>query len=137
MLGSDHAPHTLEEKSKTYPASPSGMTGVQTLVPNPVRGDVVGRVIRPAMTRSPKILSPLAVACSATMSGGITTPALAHHSNAMYGDTVTEFKQVTITKFAWANPHTLISFDAKDAKDREESGKVRVSSRRLLRIMFI
>jgi dihydroorotase len=33
ILGSDHAPHTLEEKSKTYPASPSGMTGVQTLVP--------------------------------------------------------------------------------------------------------
>ena len=33
MLGSDHAPHTLEEKQKTYPASPSGMTGVQTLVP--------------------------------------------------------------------------------------------------------
>ncbi len=33
VLGSDHAPHTLEEKRKTYPASPSGMTGVQTLVP--------------------------------------------------------------------------------------------------------
>jgi dihydroorotase len=33
ILGSDHAPHTLEEKSKPYPASPSGMTGVQTLVP--------------------------------------------------------------------------------------------------------
>jgi dihydroorotase len=33
VLGSDHAPHTLEEKSATYPASPSGMTGVQTLVP--------------------------------------------------------------------------------------------------------
>ena len=33
MLGSDHAPHTLEEKAKPYPASPSGMTGVQTLVP--------------------------------------------------------------------------------------------------------
>ena len=33
VLGSDHAPHTLEEKSKAYPASPSGMTGVQTLVP--------------------------------------------------------------------------------------------------------
>jgi dihydroorotase len=33
VLGSDHAPHTLEEKSKTYPQSPSGMTGVQTLVP--------------------------------------------------------------------------------------------------------
>ncbi len=33
VLGSDHAPHLLEEKAKAYPASPSGMTGVQTLVP--------------------------------------------------------------------------------------------------------
>jgi dihydroorotase len=33
VLGSDHAPHTLEEKAKSYPASPGGMTGVQTLVP--------------------------------------------------------------------------------------------------------
>jgi dihydroorotase len=33
VLGSDHAPHSLEEKNKTYPKSPSGMTGVQTLVP--------------------------------------------------------------------------------------------------------
>jgi dihydroorotase len=33
VLGSDHAPHTLAEKAKPYPDSPSGMTGVQTLVP--------------------------------------------------------------------------------------------------------
>jgi dihydroorotase len=33
VLGSDHAPHTAEEKSAAYPATPSGMTGVQTLVP--------------------------------------------------------------------------------------------------------
>jgi dihydroorotase len=33
VLGSDHAPHTLDEKAKPYPDSPSGMTGVQTLVP--------------------------------------------------------------------------------------------------------
>lgn len=33
VLGSDHAPHTIEEKEKPYPESPSGMTGVQTLVP--------------------------------------------------------------------------------------------------------
>ena len=33
VLGSDHAPHTREEKDKTYPDTPSGMTGVQTLVP--------------------------------------------------------------------------------------------------------
>lgn len=33
VLGSDHAPHLLDEKAKPYPESPSGMTGVQTLVP--------------------------------------------------------------------------------------------------------
>ncbi|MCG6122364.1 MAG: dihydroorotase [Microvirga sp.] len=33
VLGSDHAPHTREEKDAVYPATPSGMTGVQTLVP--------------------------------------------------------------------------------------------------------
>jgi dihydroorotase len=33
IVGSDHAPHTLEEKAKPYPASPSGMPGVQTLLP--------------------------------------------------------------------------------------------------------
>ena len=33
VIGSDHAPHTLAEKAKPYPASPSGMPGVQTLLP--------------------------------------------------------------------------------------------------------
>jgi len=33
VLGSDHAPHTREEKDHVYPESHSGMTGVQTLVP--------------------------------------------------------------------------------------------------------
>jgi dihydroorotase len=33
VLGSDHAPHTRDEKLMAYPQSPSGMTGVQTLVP--------------------------------------------------------------------------------------------------------
>lgn len=32
-IGSDHAPHTREEKAKPYPQSPSGMPGVQTLLP--------------------------------------------------------------------------------------------------------
>jgi len=32
VIGSDHAPHTREEKDKTYPDTPSGMPGVQTLV---------------------------------------------------------------------------------------------------------
>ncbi len=29
-IATDHAPHTLEEKAKPYPASPSGMPGVET-----------------------------------------------------------------------------------------------------------
>jgi dihydroorotase len=33
LIGSDHAPHTKEEKARPYPASPSGMPGVQTIVP--------------------------------------------------------------------------------------------------------
>lgn len=33
VVGSDHAPHTLEEKAVPYPGSPSGMPGVQTLLP--------------------------------------------------------------------------------------------------------
>lgn len=33
IIGSDHAPHTLEEKNKPYPQSPSGFPGVQTLIP--------------------------------------------------------------------------------------------------------
>ncbi|MEM7646589.1 MAG: amidohydrolase family protein, partial [Pseudomonadota bacterium] len=33
VVASDHAPHTTEEKEKTYPGSPSGLTGVQTIVP--------------------------------------------------------------------------------------------------------
>jgi len=33
VVGSDHAPHTAEEKAAAYPASPSGMPGVQTQLP--------------------------------------------------------------------------------------------------------
>lgn len=33
VIGSDHAPHTRDEKNKTYPDTPSGMPGVQTLAP--------------------------------------------------------------------------------------------------------
>ncbi len=33
VIGSDHAPHTIEEKNKPYPQSPSGLPGVQTLIP--------------------------------------------------------------------------------------------------------
>ncbi|MBN8528291.1 MAG: dihydroorotase [Caulobacterales bacterium] len=44
VLGSDHAPHTLEEKARPYPASPSGMPGVQTLVPVMLTHVAAGRL---------------------------------------------------------------------------------------------
>jgi len=44
LLGSDHAPHTLEEKAKTYPNTPSGMTGVQTILPVMLRHVAEGRM---------------------------------------------------------------------------------------------
>lgn len=44
VIGSDHAPHTLEEKSRPYPASPSGMPGVQTLLPIMLHHVNAGRV---------------------------------------------------------------------------------------------
>ena len=33
VFGSDHAPHTRAEKAAPYPQSPSGMPGVQTMLP--------------------------------------------------------------------------------------------------------
>jgi dihydroorotase len=33
VVGSDHAPHTRAEKAEVYPASPSGLPGVETLLP--------------------------------------------------------------------------------------------------------
>ena len=44
VIGSDHAPHTLEEKAKPYPASPSGMPGVQTLLPIMLNHHAEGRL---------------------------------------------------------------------------------------------
>jgi dihydroorotase len=33
FIATDHAPHTLEEKAKVYPNTPSGMPGVETSLP--------------------------------------------------------------------------------------------------------
>jgi dihydroorotase len=44
VIGSDHAPHTGEEKAKPYPESPSGMPGVQTLLPLMLTHVAAGRL---------------------------------------------------------------------------------------------
>jgi hypothetical protein len=44
------------------------------------------------------------------------TPVLAHHGNVAYENKIVAFKQATVTKFLWSNPHSLIDFDVKDDK---------------------
>ena len=43
FIATDHAPHTLEEKAKGYPNSPSGMPGVETSLPLMLTQAVEGR----------------------------------------------------------------------------------------------
>jgi len=40
----------------------------------------------------------------------------AHHGAAAFENTVVVFKEATVTKFLWANPHTIVMFDVKDDK---------------------
>lgn len=44
VIGSDHAPHSRAEKDQPYPQSPSGMPGVQTLVPTMLNHVAQGRL---------------------------------------------------------------------------------------------
>ena len=65
----------------------------------------------------------------------ISAPAFAHHGNAAYADEITEFKQATVTKFAWANPHTLINFDATDPKGNVVHMVVETAAPQALRLI--
>ena len=62
-------------------------------------------------------------------------PALAHHGNAAYADQITEFKQATVTKFSWANPHALIDFDAKDPTGKAVHVVVETAAPQALRLI--
>ena len=57
---------------------------------------------------------------SLALLGGLPTvcgPLFAHHGSASYKtDKVVVLKQATVTKFLWANPHTMLLFDVKDEK---------------------
>jgi dihydroorotase len=50
VIASDHAPHTLEEKAKPHPDSPSGLTGVQTILPLMLHHVNAGRLTLERMT---------------------------------------------------------------------------------------
>jgi hypothetical protein len=47
----------------------------------------------------------------------VGVPVFAHHGSASYKtDKIVVMKQATVTKFLWANPHTMLMFDVKDDK---------------------
>lgn len=69
------------------------------------------------------------------LSLGLLAPAGAHHSNAAYADDFTEFQQATVTRFAWANPHSLIYFDATDADGNVMSYVVETAAPQALRLI--
>ena len=62
-------------------------------------------------------------------------PAFAHHGNAAYDNKITEFKQATVTRFLWANPHALIDFDAMDAKGKPVHMVVETAAPQALRLI--
>src|SRR5712671_987648 len=55
---------------------------------------------------------------SLALLGGLPTncgPLYAHHGSASYKtDKVVVMTHATVTKFLWANPHTILMFDVKD-----------------------
>jgi hypothetical protein len=80
-----------------------------------------------------KRLGSLALVIGALLA--LNAPVFAHHGNAAYDDKLTEFKNATVTKFLWANPHALIDFDAKDAKGNPVHVTVETAAPQALRLI--
>lgn len=59
----------------------------------------------------PKLIISFALVMSVL---SVCGPAFAHHGSAAYADKVVVLKEATVTKFAWANPHSIVMFDVKD-----------------------
>ncbi|HLH06260.1 MAG TPA: DUF6152 family protein [Terriglobales bacterium] len=66
---------------------------------------------------------------------GVCGAALAHHGNVAYADKIVEFKQATVTKFLWSNPHSLIDFDYKNDKGAVEHWVVETASPEALKLI--
>jgi len=53
---------------------------------------------------------------------------LAHHSTAAYQTKTTTLKSAVVKKFAWQNPHCILSFDVKDDRGRPVTWSVETGS---------
>jgi Family of unknown function (DUF6152) len=54
--------------------------------------------------------------CGATVTAVAGLTASAHHSAAAYDNTTIVLANATMKNLVWANPHTILTFDVKDAK---------------------
>ena len=54
--------------------------------------------------------------CGATIVAATGATASAHHSAAAYDNTTVVLSNATVKNLVWANPHTILTFDVKDAK---------------------
>jgi len=64
----------------------------------------------------------------------VCLPASAHHGNAAYSNKLTEFKNATVTKWSWANPHCIVEFDVKDDKGKVVNWTAETGSPEALRL---
>jgi hypothetical protein len=53
--------------------------------------------------------------CGATMVASAGATASAHHSAAAYDNTTIVLGNATMKNLVWANPHTILTFEVKDA----------------------
>lgn len=60
-----------------------------------------------------RLLLSFGLLVSVLSAGGVL---FAHHGAAAFSNTVVVLHDATVTKFIWANPHTLVLFDVKDDK---------------------
>ena len=58
------------------------------------------------------------VVASLTLVVAAGSGALAHHSTAAYDTKTITLKDAVVKRFVWANPHSVIWFDVKDARGR-------------------
>ena len=61
-------------------------------------------------------------------------PLSAHHGNAAYSDKMTEFKNATVTKWLWSNPHCVVEFDVKDGAGKVVNWTAETGSPEALRL---
>ena len=64
----------------------------------------------------------------------MSRPLSAHHGNTAMENEAVEFKNVTVTGFAWANPHSLVFFDVKDDKGKVVNWTAETSAPQALRL---